>query len=51
MKPIELPTLAPAAEPALAPDQIARMQEFGRAIRSAWGSRTRCARLPRSATP
>src|SRR5690349_18895574 len=27
MKPIELPTLAPAAEPALAPDQIERLQD------------------------
>jgi quinolinate synthase len=32
MKPIELPTLAPAAEPALAPDQIARMQDEVRAL-------------------
>jgi quinolinate synthase len=32
MKPIELPTLAPAAEPALSPDQIARMQDEVRAL-------------------
>jgi quinolinate synthase len=32
MKPIELPTLAPASEPALAPDQIARMQDEVRAL-------------------
>jgi quinolinate synthase len=32
MKPIELPTLAPTAEPALAPDQIARMQDEVRAL-------------------
>jgi quinolinate synthase len=32
MKPIELPTLSPAAEPALDPDQIARLQEEVRAL-------------------
>jgi quinolinate synthase len=32
MKPIELPTLAPAARPALDPDQIARLQEEVRAL-------------------
>jgi quinolinate synthase len=32
MKPIELPTLAPAAQPALDPDQIARLQEQVRAL-------------------
>ena len=32
MKPIELPTLAPAAEPALAPDQIERLQDEVRAL-------------------
>jgi quinolinate synthase len=32
MKPIELPTLSPAAQPALDPDQIARLQEQVRAL-------------------
>jgi quinolinate synthase len=32
MKPIELPTLVPAAEPALAPDQISRLQDEVRAL-------------------
>jgi quinolinate synthase len=32
MKPIELPTLAPAAQPALDPDEISRLQEEVRAL-------------------
>jgi quinolinate synthase len=32
MKPIELPTLSPSSEPALSPDQIARMQDEVRAL-------------------
>jgi quinolinate synthase len=32
MKPIELPTLAPAAQPALDPDEIARLQDEVRAL-------------------
>ena len=32
MKPIELPTLSPGGEPALEPDQIARLQDEVRAL-------------------